>query len=170
MKLKTKQIINLLLIAIAVILIPFIYMAVDAFYSLDLSYPSKQTEAEWEKNFKEVIVGNHSGFKGHWVNIDTAAYIFSYQYPEQKNFKSIIAQIKKNLPEFELYEKRDNEVALRQPVTYSRPDGYDEYRIIDNPKKQRVFILFANLDSEMDQQESLENRLREYAETYSNGS
>jgi len=165
MKRKNKQIINLLLIAVAIILVSFISITL-----LEWPYPSKQIQAEWEKNFKEVIVGNHSGFKGHWVNIDTAAFIFSYQYPEQENFKSIVAQIKKNLPEFELYEKRDNEVALRQPVTYSRPDGYDEYRIIDNPKKQRVFILFANLDSEMDQQESLENRLREYAETFSNGS
>jgi hypothetical protein len=51
--------------------------------------------------------------------------------------------------DYQVYERGPGELALRQRVTYSNPNGFDEFRFLCIGNTRRVYAMFANLDSEM---------------------
>jgi len=143
----------------------FLTLAAFVLYPYYWPYPSKHIQRAWEKNFKETLVPGYSDFRGHWLDVDIAVYIFSYRYPNTDTPNDIFNGLANRLPGFSQFEQTQFEVAFRRSVTYSSPDGFDEYRFIYNKTNHRIFVMFANLDSdfEMAQHERLVQKLRQYA-------
>jgi hypothetical protein len=69
-----------------------------------------------------------------------------------------------HIAQFSVYEQKPGEVALRRPVTYSDPAGFDEFRFMCRDRNSRIYGMFANLDSEMEVHRSLVEKLAEIAQ------
>ena len=143
-----------------------LFIAIYLVYVFDPWFPTKRTEVEWQKSFSEALIPGYTEFDGHWLDIDIAAYIFSYKYPETVEVRNAIMSLGGKMVNFTLYETNNSEIAFRSPYKtnwFSR--GFEEYRFIYNAKNRRVYVLFASISSEVENQahESLAEKLRNYS-------
>ena len=131
------------------------------YWWIESPYPSESSVRAWEKNYRTDVIDNISDFQGHWLSADIGAYIYSYHHTSdstQTHQKDIIG----SLSDFNIYSQSDNLLVLRQPVTYSRPRGFNEWRFLFNTNSRLVTVLYANLDSEMERADDLSRRAQEY--------
>ncbi|OGV62618.1 MAG: hypothetical protein A2283_13605 [Lentisphaerae bacterium RIFOXYA12_FULL_48_11] len=128
------------------------------------SKPSNSTVAAWQRNMNEAILPGYTHFLGHWVNSDTAAYIFSYSTPLGMTTADAFDALKKRIPNFYVHEQTDHELVLRRDVTYSGPGGFDEWRFIHDEPSRCMTVLYANLDSpvERDSHDAILRTLRRF--------
>lgn len=126
------------------------------FFLFDYPYPTNKTVDAWEQNFKHDVTSDIKNFRGFWLDADTAAYIYGYEFvaPSVEDHKK---QLVASLKDFHVHTDNDHVLVLRQTVMYSHPEGYNEWRFIFTPSSRYVTVLFANLDSkdEMAQHEEL---------------
>jgi hypothetical protein len=66
------------------------------------------------------------------------------------------------LVDFTVHSRSGTLLVLRRSVTYSRPDGYNEWRFIFDDESSLVTVLYANLDSELSSADWLNEKSREY--------
>jgi len=131
------------------------------FWWIESPYPSESSVRAWEKNYRAKITDNISDFQGHWLSADIGAYIYSYHHTAgsaSTHQKDIID----SLPDFTIYSQSEDLLVLRQPVTYSSPRGFNEWRFLFDADSRLVTVLYANLDSEMDHAGGLARRTQEY--------
>jgi hypothetical protein len=105
------------------------------------------TAEAWQKNFKRGIIPNYTDFRAHWVSVDIAAYIFSYRCPTGLTDRNAFKILKDQIPNYTVNAEGAGELVLRQPVTYSGPGGFNEWRFLYDQSSERMTVLFANLDS-----------------------
>jgi hypothetical protein len=119
------------------------------FFLFDYPYPTSKTVNAWEQNFKHDVTSDIKNFRGFWLDADTAVYIYGYEFvaPSVEDHKK---QIVSSLNDFRVHTDNDQLLVLRQPATYSHPEGYNEWRFIFTPGSRYVTVLFANLDSEVE--------------------
>ena len=146
------------LIAFVVVIFGFLLLSV----LVSWPYPSRDTAAAWERNFDEGIVPGYTDFQGHWLNADIGAYIFSYRCPDAPTLEQLFSDLVRKNPDFMIYSKTSDELALRQPVTSSTPDGFNEWRFVFRPKTRRMTVMYANLDDEQAAHSRLVATLRKY--------
>ena len=128
---------------------------------LDSPYPSESEVRAWEENYRREISGEIERFQGHWLSTDIAAYIYSYHHTSD-SVADHQARLIERLQDFKVHSQSDHLLVLRQPVTYSQPDGYDEWRFLFDSDSALVTVLYANLDSELFAADSLHEKAREY--------
>jgi hypothetical protein len=138
-----------------------IVAVVALFWWIDSPYPSDSTVRTWEDNYRSEVASNIEEFQGHWLTTDIGAYIYSYHH-KADSVTSHQSQLINRLPDFTVHSRSDNLLVLRQSVTYSRPDGYNEWRFLFDDKTAIVTVLYANLDSELSSANWLKEKAREY--------
>ncbi len=114
------------------------------------SHPSSSAVRHWEANYSSLLPPGYSDFRGHWQNHDIGVQIFSFRLPDGAECELVLDGLVTRLSDYRVHRRVPGEVALRRSVTYSNPDGFDEYRFLCEPSSGRVYAMFANLDSEMD--------------------
>jgi hypothetical protein len=129
--------------------------------------PNERARRHWEKDYALLLPRNYSDFQAHWQSQDVGVRIFSFRCPENMTGDEVLRRLAERLPEFKTADQQmDNEVALRRPVSYSGPGGFDEYRFIYRRKEHRVYGMFANLDSESTIHAELKKNLRKSPDDY----
>jgi hypothetical protein len=128
---------------------------------IDSPYPSNSTVRAWEDNYKSEVSSDIEQFQGHWLSGDIAAYIYSYHHTSDSSAKHQ-AQLIEHLHDFEVHSHSGNLLVLRQSVTYSQPDGYNEWRFLFDEDSSLVTVLYANLDSELSSAEWLNGKAGKY--------
>src|SRR4051794_26749630 len=83
--------------------------------------------------------------------------------PEGLDCEAILDGLEGHLEAYRVHQRVLGEIALRRGVTYSDPNGFDEYRFVCVPAAHRVYAMFANLDSEMVVHPGLVERLHKIA-------
>lgn len=125
--------------------------------------PSRETVRHWEEDYSSFLPPGYTDFRGHWQSQDVGVRIFSFRCPHGWGGDRSLRYLKSHIAAFKPYEEEHDEVALRCPVDYSDPAGFDEYRFIYQKENDKIFGMFANLDSEMDVHGALVKQLREIA-------
>lgn len=113
------------------------------------NHPSKSAVRRWEVIHSPVLPQGYSDFRGHWQDQDVGVHIFSVRYPDGLDCEAILDGLVGRLKAYQVHQRVPGEIAFRQGVTESDPNGFNEYRFICAPEVHRVYIMFANLDSEM---------------------
>ncbi len=129
------------LIILLIILFPYIKYA----YIKDL-------EQGWQENSREALIDGYTNFKAHYLDSDAAVYIFSYQFPPKLGVKEAFAILRRQIPtadsRYAVISESPTELVFRRPAyTYSKHEGFDEYRFLVNDQQGKVTVMFANLDS-----------------------
>jgi hypothetical protein len=114
------------------------------------SRPSKRAVRRWEASYSSILPPGYSDFLGHWQSQDIGVQIFSFHLPDGAKCEDVLSVFIKRIDKYRLHERVPGEVALRRRVTYSDPNGFDEYRLVCVPATHRVYGMFANLDDEME--------------------
>jgi len=108
------------------------------------------TERAWQENSHQALVEGYTDFHGRFVDRDIAAYIFSYQLPEQMETEEALDILSKQVIQavdgYKMVSRTQTELALRRPVTYYMQGGFDEYRFLVDDSGQ-VTVMFSNIDS-----------------------
>ncbi|MHA1989211.1 MAG: hypothetical protein ACW98D_21515 [Promethearchaeota archaeon] len=128
---------------------------------IEWPHPCLLTENSWEQNFQSKVTSDYKDFQGHWVSSDIAAYIYSYIHTSH-NIEDHQNKIIMALNDYEVTKRTPTLLVLRQNVTYSHPDGFNEWRFIFDERTRITTVLYANLDSEMDQHPWLVSLLMDY--------
>ncbi len=123
--------------------------------------PNEQARKHWEKNYATLLPRGYRDFRAHWQSQDIGVQIFSFYCPDRMTGDEVLRHIANKLPGFKTVNQTPNEVALRRTVTYSNPDGFDEYRFVYRPNTHRVYGMFANLDDEAEVHGQLLKKLEE---------
>jgi hypothetical protein len=131
------------------------------FLIFDYPYPSTSLGHTWEKNYRNNVTNEISDFHGHWLDADIGAYIYSYKHTSS-SIAAHQAKLIKSLNDYQVIERTEKELVLRRSVTYSRPDGFDEWHFLFDHDTKLVTVLFANLDSEIATHADLVKRERQY--------
>ena len=131
------------------------------FLWIDSPYPSDSTARAWEDNYRTEVSSEFEHFQGHWLSSDIGAYIYSYRHTSG-SASTHQTKLIERLDKFTVYSQSENLLVLRQPVTYSRPDGYNEWRFLFSAESPLVTVLYANLDSELSSAKSLNRKVGEY--------
>lgn len=155
-----KQTLKILIVSVTVIVAGIIGLF-TVFWIFDPTYPSESIAREWEKNYRNEITNEVTDFEGHWLDSDIAAYIYSYKQ-SSGSIAEHQARLIKALKDFRVIERDENVLVLRRSVTYSQPDGFDEWRFLFDQDTKLVTVLFANLDSELWAHADLVKRTNEY--------
>ncbi len=134
---------------------------VALFWWIDSPYPSDSTARAWEENYRSEVSSDIERFQGHWLSSDIAAYIYSYHHTSN-SAEAHQAKLIERLGDFTIHSHSGTLLVLRQPVTYSGPDGYNEWRFIFDDESSLVTVLYANLDSELSSAEWLNEKTQEY--------
>ena len=138
-----------------------IIAVVALFWWIDSPYPSKSTIRAWEDNYRSKVSSDIERFHGHWLSTDIAAFIYSYHHTSD-SIAAHQAKLIERLHDFTVYSRSGSLLVLRQSVTYSRPDGYNEWRFLFDDDSALVTVLYANLDSELSSAEWLNEKTQEY--------
>jgi hypothetical protein len=125
------------------------------------AHPSKDAERYWEKSYASFLPPGYSDFGGHWQDQDIGVAIFSFRRPQGKSVEEALNFIGNHSAGFKRQAQRNGEVVLRRSVTYSDPAGFDEFRFVRGAGNDRIYAMFANLDSEMEALHKLVEKLRE---------
>lgn len=125
--------------------------------------PSRSAVRHWEANYSPVLPHGYSDFRGHWQSQDVGVHIFSFRYPEGLDCEEVLDGVKSRLGAYRVHRRVPGEIALRRSVTYSDPNGFDEFRFVCVPAAHRVYAMFANLDSEMEVHPELVEHLHKIA-------
>ena len=134
---------------------------VALFCWIDSPYPSDSTARAWEDNYRSEVSSDIEHFQGHWLSSDIAACIYSYHHTSD-SASAHQARLIERLVDFTVHSRSGTLLVLRQSVTYSRPDGYNEWRFIFDDESSLVTVLYANLDSELSSADWLNEKSREY--------
>jgi hypothetical protein len=129
--------------------------------------PSRQANRHWEEDYSRLLPPGYTDFRGHWQSQDVGVRIFSFHCPDGWNGEralGYLAERTSQLKLYEIYQEKPGEVALRQPVNYSGPGGFNEFRFSYRSEHNRIYGMFANLDSEMDVHGALVKQLHEIAD------
>jgi hypothetical protein len=126
--------------------------------------PSKAAVRRWEEDYSSLLPPGYTDFRGHWQSQDVGVRIFSFRCPDGWDGERVLRHLAGRLTRFKIYEQRPGEVALRRPVTYSGPAGFDEFRFVNQGENGRIYGMFANLDSEMDVHRAVVQQLYEIAQ------
>jgi hypothetical protein len=126
--------------------------------------PSKATVRHSEEDYSSLLPPGYTDFRGHWQSQDVGVRIFSFQCPEGRRGDESLRHLTEHIAQFRIYEEKPGEVALRRSVTYSDPAGFDEFRFIYQKENNRIYGMFANLDSEMNVHGALVEQLHEIAQ------
>ena len=126
--------------------------------------PSQTAVRRWEEDYSSLLPPGYSDFRGHWQSHDTGVRIFSFRCPDGWDRERALRHLAEHIAQFSVYEQKPGEVALRRPVTYSDPAGFDEFRFMCRDRNSRIYGMFANLDSEMEVHRSLVEKLAEIAQ------
>jgi hypothetical protein len=118
----------------------------------------------WEEDYSSLLPPGHTDFRGHLQSYDIGVRIVSFRCPDGWDGERALRHLTGHINQFTIYEQKPGEAALRRPVTYSDPAGFDEFRFIYYEETGRIYGMFANLDSEMEVHRSLVQRLREIAQ------
>ena len=127
------------------------------------THPSKSAVRKWESTYSFLLPYNYSDFRGHWQSQDVGVHIFSFCYPEGLDGEEVLDSLAGRLGAYRVHQRLPGEIALRRRVTYSDPNGFDEFRFVCVPSARRVYAMFANLDSEMEVQSELVEHLHTIA-------
>lgn len=130
---------------------------------IDSPQPSPSTVRAWERNYRAEVSNEVADFQGHWLSTDIGAYIYSYHHTAETGALHQ-DQLIERLRDFTIHLRSPGLLVLRRPVTYSRPDGYDEWRFQFDAASNLVTVLFANLDSEVASAGWLIEKARDYHE------
>jgi hypothetical protein len=125
--------------------------------------PSRSAVSHWEANYSPVLPPGYSDFRGHWQSQDIGVQIFSFGYPEGVKCEDVLSSLVARLAKYQVHQRVPGEVALRCSVTYSDPNGFDEFRFVCAPAARRVYAMFANLDDEMESHPRLVEHLHQIA-------
>ena len=128
-------------------LLVFVYVLLSSGCDVTTDIITPDTERAWQKNMSEALIPGYSGFKGHWVDSDIAAYIFSYRCPPSLSGPDVFSILKKQIPNFKVQSQSDSILVLTCSLTYSGPGGFDEWRFYYDQNSGIMTVLFANLDS-----------------------
>jgi hypothetical protein len=126
--------------------------------------PSQSTVRQWEATYSSVLPPGYSDFRGHWQSQDIGVHIFSFRCPEGLDCDGVLGGMEVRLRAYRVHQRVPGEIALRRSVSYSDPNGFDEFRFVCAPATHRVYAMFANLDSEMQVHQELVERLHKIAE------
>lgn len=126
--------------------------------------PSSESARHWEEDYSLLLPPGYSDFRGHWQSQDVGVRIFSFRCPDGWGRDRSFRYLTERITPFKVYEEKLDEIALRRPVKYSDPGGFDEYRFVYEVENDRICGMFANLDSEMDVHGALVKQLREIAQ------
>lgn len=117
------------------------------------------TADDIKKSHPESLGTSYTNLQARYQDSDTGVSIFTYNV--EKNFslqdlrQQIVSKQYANRPTFkvtkdEVVEGSTAELILRQEITSSGPEGFNEYRILYNKDKKLVTVMYANLDSEVE--------------------
>jgi hypothetical protein len=153
---------NLILKALAVLgcLTAFFF----AVLPIVTTQPSKAAVRHWAAGYSPLLPPGYTDFEGHWQSQDVGVRIFSFRCPEGWTGERVLRHLTEHISKFKIHDQRPGEVALRRPVAYSDPAGFDEFRFVYQEKNDRIYGMFANLDSEMDVQGELVKQLHDIAQ------
>jgi len=155
-----KQLSKIFIIIAAGILIGVVGL-IAIFLVFDYPYPSRSLVRTWEKNYRNDVTSAISDFQGHWLDADIGAYIYSYKHTSS-SIASHQEMLITSLKDFRVIDRNEKEMVLRRSVTYSHPDGFDEWHFLFDRDSKLVTVLFANLDSESWAHPDLLKREAEY--------
>ncbi len=110
--------------------------------------PDKDESKLWIKWYSNILVPDYEDFRAHWKNEDIAAYIFSYKIPSKLVNDGIESKFIIPKDGYSLYIKETDLIVFRKKVYYAGQNGFDEYRFEYNSANKRMYVLFANLDTE----------------------
>ncbi len=114
----------------------------------------KETELAWQQNCKEALLNGYTNFKGHYVNVDIALYIFSYNYPSNiKDAKEAFSQLKaQGVGEgYVTFSETGDELVIRKVLKSQDPDIGDcfyEFRFMIDTQRRKITVMRAHWDSE----------------------
>jgi hypothetical protein len=131
--------------------------------SISSTRPSASAVRNWEAYDGPILSIGSSDFHGHWQSHDIGVRIFGFAVPEGRGCDAIFDDIARRSNSFRVHERSPNEMALRRNLGDSAADGFDEYRFVCMPDSNRVYGMFANLDSEMQMHTELVRKLPEIA-------
>lgn len=134
---------------------------VALFCWIDSPYPSDSTARAWEDNYRSEVSSDIERFQGHWLCSDIAANIYSYHHTSG-SASAHQARLINRLGDFIVHSRSETSLVLRQSVTYSRPDGCNEWTFIFDDESPLVTVLYANLDSELTSADWLNEKSLEY--------
>jgi hypothetical protein len=100
----------------------------------------------WERQFKPALVDGYSDFRGHWVDGDIAAYVFSYSVPREMTLEQAVAAITNRFNGYRLTNQGNGTVEFRSPMTKDA-GGFFEWVFRTDPAAHRIFVLYAAVDS-----------------------
>ena len=112
---------------------------------------TEATERAWQENMPEALLPGYSGYEGLEVDGDIGWYLFTYQLPAgyapAGAVPQLAAQIQHARSCFATVIHTETELQMRCNIlTYGEP-GYDEWRILVDPTRRKVTVMFGNLDS-----------------------
>jgi hypothetical protein len=125
--------------------------------------PSQAAARRWETDYSSFLPPGYTDFRAHWQSQDVGVRIFSFRCPGGWGGDLSLRYLRSHIAEFTMHKEMHDELALRRPVSYSDPAGFDEYWFIYESENDRIFGMFANLDDETDVHEALIKKLREIA-------
>ncbi len=125
--------------------------------------PSRSAVLHWEARYSDVLPHGYSDFRGHWQSQDVGVHIFSFRYAEGLDCEEVLDRVKDRLGAYRIHQRVPGEIALRRSVTYSDPNGFDEFRFVCVSADRRMYAMFANLDSEKEVHPGLVERLHNIA-------
>lgn len=113
------------------------------------SKPGPVVVRAWQDIHRHAILDEYSNFEGYLNDADVGVAIFSYRIKSQQTntivFEKIIEKLKSY--GYVLISSEQNELVMRRPVSYSKHNGFDEYRFMASANLQLIVVMFANLDS-----------------------
>gem|GEM_PF-3875958 len=150
-------------VAINCLFIACFAILTESMSSMSSTRPSSYEVRHWEAIHGPILPNGYSDFRGHWQSHDVGVQIFSFSVPTDRNCDAVFDDLSQRLPAFRMHERSSNKMALRRNIGESATDGFDEYRFVCMRESNRVFAMFANLDSEMEMHPDLVRKLHEIA-------
>ncbi len=112
--------------------------------------PSEARRRRWEMDYASILPRGYTDFRAHFQSDDVGVRVFSVRLHRQDSPGHFFESASRALDQFSVLEHSPGRMVLRRSVTYSDPGGFDEFRFEWRGGSRRVYVLFANLDSEMD--------------------
>lgn len=132
-------------------------LAILASVAVGCEFPiTSETEQAWQRNFPQALFPGYKGFKGLFVDSDTAVYIFSYEVPKESGATGVLpvlrAQVASRNACYTVTQELATELQMRCATSSRGTTGFDEFRFLFDPQRWRVTVMVGNFDSPVEQE------------------
>jgi len=116
---------------------------------------TEETESAWQRNFSQALLPGYRSFKGLHVDSDVGLYIFRYEIGSDiapgQVVEALRARIAGRSACYRVVIESTTELQMRCATGSGDAAGFDEFRFLYDPKKQRVTVMVGNFDSPAEQ-------------------